>query len=142
MKNETEISQEWQRTENRIKLGFLALMLLVVVAFFTVASTGVKSSATDTNPVQAAIFIGDVTHMRALNNYTIAVNYAVRNSSKNIGLPDCNLYIQDPSGSFPGYSAHLVINWTKAGKTSTGKISIPVSSPGSRYVTQGAITCN
>ena len=142
MKNQSEISKEWEKTESRMKLGFLLLMLLVVVAFFTVASTGVKSSAIDTNPMQAAIFTGEVTHMHALNNNTVMVNYTVKNSSKNRGLPNCNVYIQDPSASFPGYSAHLIINWTKAGKTSFGKISIPVSNPGSRYVTQGAITCN
>ncbi len=142
MKNQTEISKEWEKTESRMELSFLLLMVLVVVAFFTVASTGVKSSATDTNPVQAAIFTGEVTHMRAIDNNTVLVKYTIKNSSKNRGLPNCNLYIQDPSASFPGYSAHLTINWTNAGKSSTGKISIPVSNPGSRYVTQGAITCN
>lgn len=142
MKNQTDIGKEWQKTENRIKLGFLLLVVLVVVAIFTVASTGMKSSATDTNPTQAAIFTGEVTHMRAMNYNTVVVSYTVKNSSKNRGLPDCNLYIQDPSGSFPGYSEHLTINWTNAGKTSSGKVNVAVSNPGSRYVTQGAITCN
>lgn len=137
-----ERARNWETTENRMKLGFLGLILIVMIAFLYVASTGVKSSAIDTSIHQAATFTGAVTSLQATNDHVVLVNYRVKNISKSLGLPSCNLYIQDPSGSFPGYSAHLTINWTKPGMTSIGKIAIPVSSPGSKYVTQGNVSCN
>jgi hypothetical protein len=121
---------------------FLSLAILVVFAIYVVASTTTKSSITDTSQAQAANFTGVVTRIYPINASLVSVSYLIRNTSKSLGLPDCNVYIQDPSGSFPGYNAHLAVNWTKPGMSTKGMIRVSVNNPGSRYVTQGVVNCN
>ena len=133
--------ESWKRTEKRMGLLFLSLALLVVFAIYVVATTTTKSSRLDTSQAQAANFTGVVTQIHPISVSLVSVNYLIRNTSKTIGLPDCSVYIQDPSGSFPGYNAHLTVNWIKPGMSTKGMIRVPVNNPGSRYVTQGVVNC-
>ena len=142
MKTQKHGGESWKTVEKRMGLLFLSLVLLVVFAIYVVTSTNTKSSGIDTSKGQAANFTGVVTHIYAIDASLVSVSYLIKNTSKTVGLPDCNVYIQDPSGSFPGYNAHLIVNWTKPGMSTKGKIRVSVNNPGSRYVTQGVVNCN
>ena len=141
MRTTPKARTEWQRIELRMEFGFLALVLAVVATFLVVISNGTPSVALDTSPVTAAKFSGEVVGIKAISNNLVSVRYVVKNISSPSGTPICSIYVADPSGSFPGYSNELVMKSIKGGQNFSSYINIPLHSPGSRYVTQGSVSC-
>lgn len=141
MSIEPAIDMRWKKTEKRMEFGFIGLVLIVIVAFIFAASGGAKTPAYAGSAATTNSFKGSVLRVTLLNSHSIAVKYSITNIGALPGVPTCTIYIQDPSGAFPGFDAPVVSKPISPGHTSWSKLNIVVSGPGTQYVTQGKIRC-
>ena len=132
----------WKKTERRMEFGFIGLVIVVIAVFIMVASGGAKTPAHASAPITSASFKGSVLQVTLLNPHSINVKYSIRNTGSRAGVPTCTIYIQDPSGAFPGFDAPVVSKSISAGHTSWSKMQIAVGGPGTQYVTQGKVRCS
>jgi len=141
MSIEPAIDIRWKKTEKRMEFGFIGLVLIVIVAFIFAASGGAKTPAYAGSPTTTTSFKGSVLRVTLQNSHSITVKYSITNIGVLSGVPACSIYIQDPSGAFPGFDAPVVSRPISAGHTSWNELNIVVSGPGTQYVTQGKVRC-
>ena len=141
MSIEPAIDMRWKKTEKRMGLGFIGLVLIVIVAFIFATSGGAKTPAYAGSPITTTSFKGSVLQVIALNPHSITVKYSITNIGALSGVPTCTIYIQDPSGAFPGFDAPVISKPISAGHTSWSKLNIFVDGPGTQYITQGKVRC-
>ena len=141
MHTEPAINTKWKKTENRIGLGFVALVAIIAVFVAIVSSGGFESTSVAVVPVSAPSFTGSVTHVRLINQHSVSVNYLIKNRGHSAAIPNCTIMVQDPSGSFPSFYASISSRSIPAGHSLASKMIVSIAGPGPQYVTQGKIRC-
>ncbi len=142
MNKDPAINIKWKKKEKRMELFFLALVMVIIAFVAMISSGGLKSTSFAADPSTSAKFIGTVAHVAFVDGRSVSVKYSIKNGGHSSGTPNCTLTVQDPSGSFPGFSATIISRSISAGHTLSSKMSVPVAGPGPQYVTQGKIYCN
>ena len=142
MTTTVKTNAQWKRTERHMELLFMALVLIIVLAFAIVANGASRSSANPVGVAPPATFKGTVTQVAKLNEGSVNVRYILKNTGGSSGISNCSVYVQDPSGAFPGFFAPLVAKTLKANHSSKGLAIVLVGAPSPRYITQGWIDCN
>lgn len=141
MNANTEINVEWKRTEKRIELSFLGLVILVVVVVGIVTSGGFETTSMAVAPVTSTPFAGSVTGVSLVDQRSVSVKFAIKNKGAFAATSNCTIVVQDPSGSFPSFSAAVTPRMILAGHTVSSKMMVAIAGPGPQYVTQGKIHC-
>lgn len=141
MNSNTEINVKWKRTEKRIELSFLGLVILVVVVVGIVTSGGFETTSMAVVPVTSTAFAASVTRVGLVDQRSVSVKYSIKNSGASPATSNCTIVVQDPSGSFPSFSAAVTPRLILAGHTVSSKMIIAIAGPGPQYVTQGKIHC-
>ena len=131
----------WRKTERRMEFGFIGLVIIVIAAFIIAATGGAKASTYAGPSSTAASFKGSVLRVTLLTPHSLNVKYSITNIGTSSGVPTCAIYIQDPSGAFPGFETPVFSKSISAGHTSWSKISVGVTGPGAQYVTEGKVSC-
>jgi len=124
-----------------MKFLFAVLVLIVALAFVIVIGGASRSSSIVVAATPPAAFKGTVTRIVKFNANSVAVSYSIKNTGGNPGTSNCSVYVQDPSGSFPGFFATLLPKTLNANHSSSGFTTVQVGVTGARYVTQGRIDC-
>ena len=124
-----------------MELAFLGLVVLVLSLIAVTVLTQNKTVAQEATQSFQSTFTGAVSRVTASGSHSVNVSYRLKNVSDIAGVPNCSLYVDDSSGSFPGYYETIISNEIGAGKTVTGKLNILIGAPGSSNVSRGRITC-
>lgn len=141
MNANTEINVKWKRTEKRIELSFLGLVILVVAVVGVVTSGGYETTSMAVAPVTSTAFTGSVTRVSLVDQRSVSVKFAIKNQGTFASTSNCTIVVQDPSGSFPSFSAAVTPRLILAGHTVSSKMIVAIAGPGPQYVTQGKIHC-
>ena len=141
MNTDSILDAKWKKTEQRIDLGFVGLILLIVAVVAVISSSSFRANSSQVIPKSVAKFSGSVVHISLINPHSVDVKFLIKNNSHNSGTPNCTLMIQDPSGAFPGFYAPVILHAILGGHSSSSTMTMTVAGPGPQYVTQGKIHC-
>ena len=141
MNSDPAIDTKWKKTENRIELGFVGLVVLIAVFVGIVSSGGFESASVAVTPVSLPSFVSSVTHVNLVNQHSVSVKYFIKNRGHSSAIPNCTIMVQDPSGSFPSFYTSITTRSLLPGHSLASKATIAIAGPGPEYVTQGKIHC-
>ena len=142
MSTDTIADAKWKKTERKIDLGFIGLVVLIVAVISGVTSSNFKAQSSTIVPVTLARYSGSILNVSLVNSHTINVRFSIKNNTHTSGIPNCTLMIQDPSGAFPGFYAPVVSPIISGDHTMVNTMSVTIAGPGPQDVTQGKIHCN
>jgi len=141
MSIESSKDMRWKKTERRMEFGFIGLVIIVIAAFIIATTGGAKASIYAGPATSPAAFKGSVLRVTLLSPHSLNVKYSIKNIGTLSGVPTCTIYIQDPSGAFPGFDAPVFSKSISAGHTSWSNMNVVVAGPGAQYVTEGKVSC-
>lgn len=139
---DTTADTKWKKTERRMEIGFVGLVILILVVILMVTSSNLQTKSSAQEPVKVARFSGSVVYVSLVNPHSVNVKFSIKNHSQTPGVPNCTITIQDPSGAFPSFSAPIITDSILAGHSRFSKMYVSIAGPGPQYVTQGKIHCD